>query len=226
VNDPGKEEQVIKLAPSVLAADFSKIGEAVKAVEVGGADFIHLDVMDGCFVPNITFGRDMIKAVNSITTLPLDVHLMVAEPDDYVEDYCEAGADILTVHAEATHHLHRVLTHIKELDRKTGVALNPATPLETVSDCLEDLDLLLVMSVDPGFSYQKFIKHAIGKLERARKMIDDSGLDILLEIDGGVDKSNIKLVHDAGADIAVCGGGVYKARDISGRVKELKELTR
>jgi len=217
---------LIKLAPSVLAADFSRLEEAVKAVEEGGADYIHLDVMDGNFVPNITFGRDMIRAVNSVTQIPLDVHLMVVEPDDYIEDFIKAGADILTVHVEATHHLHRVLTHIKELGRMAGVSLNPATGLETLSDCLGDLDLLLIMSVDPGFSYQKFIKSALGKLERARKMIDDSGFDILLEIDGGVDRSNIKLVHDAGADIAVCGGGVFGATDIPGRVRELKELTR
>lgn len=217
---------MIKLAPSVLAADFSNIEEAVKAVEEGGADYIHLDVMDGHFVPNITFGRDMIKAVNSITSLPLDVHLMVAKPNEYIDDFIEAGADILTVHVEASDHLHGLLTRVRELGKKAGVALNPATPLEMVSEVMNEMDLLLVMSVNPGFSYQKFIGSTVVKIEKARQMIDASGMEILLEVDGGIDKANIKRVHEAGADVAVSGGGVYKAEDVTRRVKELKELTR
>ena len=217
---------MIKIAPSVLAADFSRIGEVVKAAEEGGADYIHLDVMDGHFVPNLTFGTDMIKAVRSVTTLPLDVHLMVTKPGDYLEDFVEAGADILTVHVEATDHLHRLLTRVRELGRKAGLALNPATPLEMVSEVLGDIDLLLIMSVNPGFSFQKFIESALGKLERAREMIDKSGFDILLEVDGGVDLTNIARVHAAGAKIAVSGGGVYKAMDVAKRIGELKDLTR
>ncbi len=226
MSDLRKEEQVIKIAPSVLAADFSRIGEVVKAAEEGGADYIHLDVMDGHFVPNLTFGTDMIKAVRSVTTLPLDVHLMVTKPGDYLEDFVEAGADILTVHVEATDHLHRLLTRVRELGRKAGLALNPATPLEMVSEVLGDIDLLLIMSVNPGFSFQKFIESALGKLERAREMIDKSGFDILLEVDGGVDLTNIARVHAAGAKIAVSGGGVYKAKDVAKRIGELKDLTR
>jgi ribulose-phosphate 3-epimerase len=217
---------VIKLAPSVLAADFGRIEDAVRKVEEGGADYIHLDVMDGNFVPNITFGRDMIKAVRNVTSLPLDVHMMVSTPSHFIKDFVSAGADILTVHVEATHHLHRVLTMIRDLDRKAGVSLNPATPLESVSEVMNELDLLLIMTVNPGFSFQKFIESLVPKIKRARKLIDELGKDILLEVDGGIDKTNIRLVHDAGADIVVSGGGVYKAEDVTARVRELKELTR
>jgi ribulose-phosphate 3-epimerase len=217
---------VIKLAASVLAADFSKIGEEVKAAEEGGADYIHLDVMDGHFVPNITIGRDMIKAVRKLTRLPLDVHLMVERPGDFIEDFAEAGADLLTVHVEGNAHLHRLLTRVREIGRKAGVALNPSTPLHLLTEVMDEMDLLLVMSVNPGFSYQKFIETSIAKIERARKMIDASGKNILLEVDGGIDETNIARVHAAGADIVVSGGAVFKAKDIRRRVRELKDLTR
>ena len=217
---------MIQLAASVLAADFSKIGEEVKAAEEGGADYIHLDIMDGHFVPNITIGRDMIKAVRKLTRLPLDVHLMVERPGDFIENFAEAGADLLTVHVEGNFHLHRLLTRVREIGRKAGVALNPSTPLQLLTEVMDEMDLLLVMSVNPGFSYQKFIETSIAKIERARKMIDASGKDILLEVDGGIDETNIARVHTAGADIVVSGGGVFKAKDIRRRVRELKDLTR
>jgi ribulose-phosphate 3-epimerase len=217
---------VIKLAPSVLASDFSRIGEEVRAVEEGGADFIHLDIMDGHFVPNLTMGRDMIKAVRKMTGLPLDVHLMVERPGDFIEDFAECGADVLTVHVEGNFHLQRLLTKIRDLGRKAGVAINPSTPLALLSEVMAEMDLLLVMSVNPGFSFQNFIESSIGKIERARKMIDETAREILLEVDGGIDETNIARVHRAGADIAVSGGGVFKAPDIGRRVRELKELTR
>ncbi len=216
---------MIKLAPSVLAADFARIGEAVRQAEEGGADYIHLDVMDGHFVPNLTIGRDMIKAVKNITALPLDVHLMVERPADYIEDFAGVGADILTVHVEADHHLHRTLTLIRDLGKKSGVSLNPSTPLESVREVLAEMDLLLIMSVNPGFSFQKFIEGSIDRIERARRMIDASGHGILIEVDGGVDITNINRVHRAGADIAVSGGGVYRADDVPARIRELKEKT-
>jgi ribulose-phosphate 3-epimerase len=221
----GKEPTVIKLAPSILAADFARIGEAVRQAEEGGADYIHLDVMDGHFVPNLTIGRDMIKAVRNITSLPLDVHLMVERPADYLEDFAGVGADILTVHVEVDHHLHRTLTFIRDLGKKSGVSLNPSTPLDAVSEVLAETDLLLVMSVSPGFSYQKFIEGSIGKIERARRMVDASGHRILIEVDGGVDLDNIERVHRAGADIAVSGSGVYTADDVPRCIRELKERT-
>lgn len=222
----GKEEHVIQLAPSVLAADFLKIGEEVKAVEEGGADYIHLDVMDGHFVPNLTIGRDMIRAVRSATRLPLDVHLMVERPGDFIDEFARDGADILTVHVEGCFHLHRILTRVRDLGKRAGVALNPATPLEMLGEIMDETDLLLIMSVNPGFSYQKFIETSLAKIARARKMIDASGRSILLEVDGGIDETNIARVHEAGADIAVAGGGVFKAKDVTRRVRELKDMTR
>jgi ribulose-phosphate 3-epimerase len=210
----------------VLASDFSRIGEEVRAVEEGGADFIHLDIMDGHFVPNLTMGRDMIKAVRKMTGLPLDVHLMVERPGDFIEDFAECGADVLTVHVEGNFHLQRLLTKIRDLGRKAGVAINPSTPLALLSEVMAEMDLLLVMSVNPGFSFQNYIESSIGKIERARKMIDETAREILLEVDGGIDETNIARVHRAGADIAVSGGGVFKAPDIGRRVRELKELTR
>jgi ribulose-phosphate 3-epimerase len=226
VSSEREEEHVIRLAPSVLASDFSRIGEEVRAVEEGGADFIHLDIMDGHFVPNLTMGRDMIKAVRKLTRLPLDVHLMVERPGDYIEDFAECGADLLTVHVEGNFHLQRILAKVRDLGRKAGVAINPSTPLTLLSEVMAEMDLLLIMSVNPGFSFQSFIESSIGKIERARKLIDASGREILLEVDGGIDETNIARVHRAGADVAVSGGGVFKASDVRARVRELKELTR
>jgi ribulose-phosphate 3-epimerase len=225
VSSEREEEHVIRLAPSVLASDFSRIGEEVRAVEEGGADFIHLDIMDGHFVPNLTMGRDMIKAVRKLTRLPLDVHLMVERPGDYIEDFAECGADLLTVHVEGNFHLQRILAKVRDLGRKAGVAINPSTPLTLLSEVMAEMDLLLIMSVNPGFSFQSFIESSIGKIERARKVIDASGREILLEVDGGIDETNIARVHRAGADVAVSGGGVFKAKDVRSRVRELKELT-
>lgn len=199
----------MKIAPSILSCDFGRLAEEIQAVEAGGADWIHVDVMDGHFVPNITIGPIITEGARRATDLPLDVHLMIENPDRYLEAFASAGADILTVHQEACPHLHRTLGKIRELGMRAGVAVNPATPLEAVREVLVDIDLLVIMSVNPGFGGQSFIPGTSDKLRRARAMLVDAGSSAELEVDGGVDSSNAAAIAAAGASVLVAGAAVY-----------------
>jgi len=210
------------IAPSLLSADFARLAEEVKSVESAKADLLHLDVMDGRFVPNITFGPLVISALRPHTSLPFDVHLMIVEPSRYIEEFAKAGADWICVHAEAEIHLHRTITRIKELGKKAGLALNPHTPLEMVEYLLSELDFVLIMTVNPGFGGQKFIPQVLKKIERLRKMIDERGLKTLIEVDGGINKETAKDVISAGADILVAGTAVFKEKDYRFAIKALR----
>ena len=204
---------IVKIAPSILSADFSRLGEAVAEVTKAGADYIHVDVMDGQFVPNITFGAAMVKALRACTTLPLDVHLMIVEPEHHIQAFAEAGATILTVHVEACTHLHRVVHQIKELGVKVGVAINPGTPVSAVEEVLPDLDMVLVMSVNPGFPAQVFIPGSLDKIHRMRRRIDGLGKDVELEGDGGINAPTAASVAKAGATVLVAGSAVFNNRE-------------
>jgi ribulose-phosphate 3-epimerase len=203
-------QQPVRISPSILSADFARLGEEVRAVDEAGADWIHVDVMDGHFVPNITIGPGVVKALRPHTTKPLDVHLMISPVDPFLDAFAEAGADIITVHPEAGPHLHRTLQRIKALGKKAGVSLNPATPAKMLDYVLEEVDLVLVMSVNPGFGGQSFIDSQLGKIEAIRKRIDALGKPIDLEVDGGVDQSNCRRVIDAGADALVAGTATFR----------------
>ena len=200
----------IRIAPSILSADFARLGEEVAAVEAAGADFIHVDVMDGHFVPNLTIGPAVIKAIRKHTRLPFDVHLMIAPVDPFIAAFVDAGADILTVHPEAGPHLHRSLQAIRAAGAKPGVALNPATPVAAIEPVLGDVDLILVMSVNPGFGGQAFIASQLRKIEAIRTLIDQSGREVMLEVDGGVNAETAGAVISAGADVLVAGSAVFK----------------
>jgi ribulose-phosphate 3-epimerase len=206
-------KQAKKISPSILSADFSRLGEEVKAVEKAGADSIHVDVMDGHFVPNITVGPLIVETVHRITSLPLDVHLMIQNPDDFLESFIEAGANILTIHVEAVVHLHRTLTEIKKKGALAGISLSPATPLCAVEPALEYADLALVMTVNPGFGGQEFIPSILPKIEQLRRLIDEKGWKLELEVDGGIKIENIGQVAKAGADVFVSGSGLFKTAD-------------
>ena len=202
--------QNVRIAPSILAADFARLGEEVAAVAAAGADYIHIDVMDGHFVPNISIGPGVVKAIRPTTDLPFDVHLMIAPVDPYIDEFVEAGADILTVHPEAGAHTHRTIQRVKAAGKLAGVALNPGTDETAIAHLIEDVDLVLVMSVNPGFGGQKFIETQLRKIEAIRTMIDQTGKDIRLEVDGGVDGKTAPRVIAAGADMLVAGSAVFR----------------
>lgn len=204
---------MVKIAPSILSADFSKLGEEIIAVEKGGADYIHVDVMDGHFVPNITIGPLIVEAIRPITKLPLDVHLMIENPDQYIEAFAKAGADYITVHVEACRHLHRTIQNIKSFGIKAGVVLNPATPVESIQHIIGDIDMVLLMSVNPGFGGQKFIPEVLPKIKKVKEMAEQKGLDIEIEIDGGVNSETAKLCVEAGATVLVAGSAIYNQED-------------
>ena len=200
----------IKIAPSILSADFARLGEQVQAAEAAGADYIHVDVMDGQFVPNITIGPLVVRALRPVTRLPLDVHLMIEQPERHIPVFAEAGANIITVHVEACPHLHRTLQQIKELGVKAGVTLNPATPLVTLEEILSEVDLVLIMSVNPGFGGQSYIEASTQKIARLRRMLNDRGLShVEVEVDGGVKDHNIRQIAEAGANVLVAGSAVF-----------------
>lgn len=213
-----------RLAPSLLSADFSRLGEQVAQIEHAGAQVIHVDVMDGHFVPNISFGAAVMKSLEGKTTLPFDVHLMIEEPDRYLEDFVTPQTEYITVHAEACPHLHRTIQHIHSLGVKAGVALNPSTPLQVLDYVLEDLDLVLVMSVNPGFGGQKFIPSSLKKINRLREMKEPRNPQLEIAVDGGVTLENISMIADAGASLLVAGSTVFGATEIDKRVKELLSL--
>ncbi len=213
------------IAPSILAADFANLGEQVKLVDKGGAGVIHVDVMDGHFVPNITIGPLVVKALKRVTNLPLDVHLMIENAADYIDAFAKAGADYLTVHVEACPHLHRVIQAIKEKNIKAGVALNPHTPLASIEEIIDDLDLVLIMSVNPGFGGQSFIPQTLNKLRQTQQILKNRGLShIDVEVDGGVKLDNIKEISDAGADIIVSGSGIYNTENPIRTIQEMLKI--
>ena len=212
-----------KLAPSILSADFSRLGDEIKAVEEAGADYIHIDVMDGHFVPNITIGPLVVEAIKNVTNLPLDVHLMISNPDKYIKDFIKAGSSILSVHAETCPHLQRTINHIRELGIKPAAVLNPSTSLSTLEYILEEVDMVLLMTVNPGFGGQKFISSMIPKIKKLRKLIDEKHLPVELEVDGGINLDNISKVVKAGADVIVAGSAVFKSKDCKETVMQLKK---
>lgn len=216
--------QDIYIAPSILSADFTNLGQEVRAVDEAGADVIHVDVMDGRFVPNITIGPLVVAAVRKVTARPLDVHLMIADADRYIDDFAKAGADWITVHVEACTHLHRTIGRIKELGKKAGVVLNPATPPSVIEYILEDVDLVMLMSVNPGFGGQSFIPSTLEKAGQIRERITSLGLDIGIEIDGGIGPGNIAEVAEAGVNIFVAGSAVYGCEEYTEIIADLKRL--
>ena len=212
-----------KIAPSILSADFSRLGEEVGAVEKAGADLIHVDVMDGHFVPNITIGPLVVTALKKITSLPLDVHLMIEEPERYIEAFGQAGGDWITIHAEVCPHLKRMIKKVRQLNVRPGIVLKPATPLKTLYPVLDDIDLVLIMSVNPGFGGQSFIPSTLKKIERLRKIIDQNKYVLEIEVDGGVKIENIKEVSKAGGDIFVVGTGIFKTEDYGETIRKLRQ---
>ena len=216
--------QNIEIAPSVLAADFARLGDQIAEADEGGADYIHLDVMDGHFVPNLTFGVPIIAAVRGSTEALFDVHMMVDSPEDYIDELAAAGADIITVHVEAVDQLHQVIKQIKDSGALAGLALSPATPVTTLQDILPELDLVLIMSVNPGFGGQSFIPNTIGKIEQVRRMLDDNGLTAKLEVDGGIGPDNAEDVVTAGARVLVAGSAVYSSVDgVASAIKAIRD---
>lgn len=214
----------MKLAPSILSADFANLLEDVKKIEAGGADYIHVDVMDGHFVPNISFGAPVMKCLNGKTEVPYDVHLMIENPDNYIADFVTPQTEYITVHQEACRHLHRTIQNIKAQGSKAGVSINPATPVNTLSCILDDVDLVLIMSVNPGFGGQKFISQTVSKVRELAKIKKERGLSFAIEIDGGVTLDNAKMLAEAGVEIAVAGSAVFKAENVEDTVRKFKNL--
>lgn len=215
--------RTLKIAPSILSADFARLGEELTAVSKAGADLIHVDVMDGHFVPNLTIGPMIVKAAKASTEVPLDVHLMITNAELYLQDYIEAGADIVSVHAEAVTHLHRAIHEIKRLGARASVALNPATPVEVLDVVLEDLDMVLIMTVNPGFGGQSFIEACLPKVEALRERIGKRGLTLDIEVDGGIKVDNIQRVVSAGANVVVSGSGIFKAKSYARTIAQMRE---
>jgi len=212
-----------KISPSILSADFTRLGEEIGAVERAGADYIHVDVMDGHFVPNITIGPLIVAAARRATRLPLDVHLMITDPDLFLDDFVAAGADIITVHAEALYHMHRSIQLIKEAGRKAGVSLNPATPADVLEYILDDLDMVMIMTVNPGFGGQAFIPEVIPKIRKVREMIDKRGLDTEIEVDGGIGPGTIAGVASAGADVFVAGSAIFGSENYAETIRLMRD---
>ena len=215
-----------KIAPSILSADFLKLGEEIRATEVSGADMLHVDIMDGHFVPNISIGPFIVESIRNITSLPLDVHLMIENPDTYVRDFIKAGADFLTVHYEASVHVHRTIQLIKEHDVKAGVSLNPSTPVWSLEDILPDIDMALLMSVNPGFGGQNYIPQVTDKIKTLKHILLEKGFSTLIEVDGGIKLENTRDVLDAGADILVMGSAFFYSQDYGSFIKKFREIVR
>lgn len=213
-----------RIAPSILSANFLKLGEEIKAAEIAGADMLHIDIMDGHFVPNITIGPAIVESIRKITSLPLDVHLMIEEPDKYLRDFIRAGADYLTVHYEASVHLHRTVQWIKENGAKAGVSLNPATPVWSLEHILQDADIALLMSVNPGFGGQGFIPQIIDKIKILRNILNEKKLSTLIEVDGGVKLDNVADIISAGADILVMGSAFFNSKDYGTTIKQFRKI--
>ena len=214
---------MIKVAPSILSADFTVLKSEIEKIEKAGADYIHIDVMDGMFVPNITFGQGMVAAIKKVAKIPLDVHLMIEKPERYVEDFAKAGADIITVHEEATVHLNRTLQLIKDCKVKAAVSINPHTPIENIIHVLNMVDMVLVMTINPGFAGQTFIDETLEKIEKLKKIITEKDLNVDIEVDGGINEKTAKAVIKAGANVLVAGSYVYGAKDTAQAIKTLKE---
>lgn len=213
---------MIKIAPSILSADFSRLGEHIKELEECGADMIHIDVMDGMFVPNISFGIPIIKSIRKLTKLTFDVHLMIEDPSRYVEDFVNAGADIITVHYEADRHIDRTINYIKSFGVKAAVALNPATPVESIKYLISNVDMVLIMSVNPGFGGQKYIEYCTDKIKEVRALADKFNKNLMIQVDGGIDETNISKVVSSGADVIVAGSAIFKNGDIGSNIKVLR----
>jgi ribulose-phosphate 3-epimerase len=214
---------MVKIAPSILAADFSRLGDEIKAVEDAGADWIHVDVMDGHFVPNITIGPGVVESLRKVTKLPLDVHLMIEDADRYLKDFADAGADIITVHVEACRHLHRTLQAIRELDVRAGVVLNPSTPLSSLEEVLLDIDMVLLMSVNPGFGGQEFIPSILDKILNLKDIMSNYEHEFDLEVDGGVKADNAADIKEAGANVLVAGSAIFKSKNYKKAIQSLRE---